>query len=107
MALINEFVLDGESKYYDVWHWIPIALMLFEVFCCFKAERAVTYAIELTKACQQGCSSHTGMLRSSVALSSGTQHSASFFLMFIQIKKHFFICVNMRTHQVLTLLGSC
>lgn len=79
---MNESILDGESKYYDVWHWIPIALMLFEVSCCFKEERAVTFAVEITKAWQQ----------ESVKVLSGTvicnQHSASFFLMFTQIRKH-------------------
>lgn len=85
----------SRGKCYDAWRWIPTALMLLEVSCCFKAERTVTCAVEITKACQQGCSSCTGLLRSWVALSSGTQHSASFFLMVTQIK------------ALLTLSGSC
>lgn len=67
----------------------PIALMFFELSYCFKAGGVVTCAVQITKACQQGCSSHTGLSRSCVALSSGTQDSASFVFMLTLIKKHY------------------
>jgi len=46
---MNSFKM-GESKYYEAWHWIPIALMFFEVSYCFKAGGAATCAVQITKA---------------------------------------------------------